>query len=218
MMNESACEHLYKRHGRKVILRDINMTFADGAITLICGPNGAGKSTLLRIIAGLAAPSSGKVSLRENTRIGYLAHATFIYPALTALENLQFHARTHGADHRTEHLLAILDRMNLRPNAYEYARVFSRGMAQRLNFARIMATRANFLLLDEPFTGLDTASGELMRAEIARCKKENCAILMVSHEIAKDLPLADNVLALKNGKQTWQGRAAEYKYNGDAAQ
>ena len=90
-MTQIELRKVAKTFGAKLILRDATCRFDAGTVSLITGENGAGKSTLLRIIAGLTAPTAGSVRIApDETRIGYLGHSTFLYPALTALENLAF--------------------------------------------------------------------------------------------------------------------------------
>lgn len=86
-----------KLYGVKVIFKDVSCAFAPGSVSLLVGGNGAGKSTLMRIMAGLSRPSAGTVRCAaDDVRLGYLGHATFLYPGLTALENLAFWREAHG--------------------------------------------------------------------------------------------------------------------------
>lgn len=183
---------LGKCYGRKPVLRDINREFS--GISLITGVNGAGKSTLLRVIAGLARPDAGTVSLVG--RPGYLGHATFLYPGLTARENLAFWAGAAGLAADIDSLLA---RVGLEKAADERVRVFSRGMAQRLNLARLLMADPEIYLLDEPATGLDAQSRDFLRAEIVRAKNAGACILMVSHD-EQDAAFADHVYTIRKGR------------------
>lgn len=141
-------ENLAKLYGLKVVFKGVSCRFTAGSITLLAGGNGAGKSTLLRIVAGLSRPSAGEVvfdgtgaggvAREDGPRLAYLGHATFVYPGLSALENLQFWARAHGLRPSRAELLALLEHVGLAAHAEERAGVFSRGMAQRLNLARVL--------------------------------------------------------------------------------
>ena len=193
MTPKISLSRLGKFYGRKPVLRDISREFS--GITLITGANGAGKSTLLRIIAGLCRPDAGTVSLFGT--VGYLAHATFLYPGLTARENLAFWAGGHGLGNVD--LDGLLARVGLEKSAHERVRVFSRGMAQRLNLARILMLGPDILLLDEPATGLDVQSRTFLQEEIGRAAKAGACILMVSHE-EDDAAIADHVLAIRKGR------------------
>lgn len=208
-------ENLAKLYGLKVVFKGVSCRFTAGSISLLAGGNGAGKSTLLRIIAGLSRPSAGEV-VRDGTGAGgapredgpslaYLGHATFVYPGLSALENLAFWARAHGLRPSRERLLALLDHVGLAAHAEERAGVFSRGMAQRLNLARVLLLEADLLLLDEPGTGLDVNSMALVRREMLAARERGACVIVVSHDLAGDSPLADRLLLLEGRRLAYDG-------------
>lgn len=195
-----------KLYGVKVIFKDVSCSFAAGSVSLLVGGNGAGKSTLLRIMAGLSRPSAGTVRRAEDdTRLGYLGHATFLYPGLTALENLAFWREAHGLRLSGQELLAGLERVGLAAHAHERAGVFSRGMAQRLNLARVLMLEPNLLLLDEPGTGLDAASLALLRREVRAARNRGACVVLISHDLSGDAPLADRLLALEERRLAFDG-------------
>lgn len=187
-----------KVYGGRVIFKGVNLTVEAGRITLLAGPNGAGKSTLLKIMAGLISPSAGDVEygLKDGGHIGYLGHQTFIYPDLSAVENLRFWNRLYGLPADDEILKVTLERVELAPFAHERAGSFSRGMAQRLNLARILLLSPALLLLDEPSTGLDQRSRKLLSAEITAAAKRGAGVVWISHSLDEDLALADHVALL----------------------
>ena len=208
-------EGVSKRFGPARVLRKVDAAFPAGAVTLVIGGNGAGKSTLLKIMAGLSRPSAGRVARTPGADggepvIGYVGHATFLYPGLTALENLAFWRTAHRLPLDGEALLALLARVGLAAHAHERARVFSRGMAQRLNLARVLMLAPGILLLDEPMTGLDAPSRDLLRREIAAARAAGACVALVSHDLAGDGPLADRVLVLDSGGVAFEGPAVEY--------
>lgn len=194
-----AATNISKIQGERIILRNLNLVGEVGTLTLILGANGAGKSTLLRIIAGLARPSSGKISRKEDLRVGYIGHPTFLYPNLTAIQNLAFHAKIQGLKPTEAQLLEQLKKAGLIGFAYERAGAFSRGMAQRLNFCRALMPAPALLLLDEPFTGMDAPSQAAMRMELARRRDSGACIVLVSHNPEHDATLATQVLRLACG-------------------
>ncbi len=203
-----------KFYGNRLVIKDVSFEAAPGTVTLLAGPNGAGKSTLLKLMAGLSRPSAGSVErgVAEES-LGYLGHQTFIYPELTAFENLAFWARLHGlAPERCteEALLAALDRMELKRFAFERAGGFSRGMAQRLNLARVLLLSPSLLLLDEPGTGLDTRSMAILHREITAARDRGAGIVWISHSVAEDLVRADHVLAIAEKRVSYSGPAAGY--------
>ena len=206
-----------KTYGVKVIFKDVSCAFAPGSVSLLVGGNGAGKSTLMRVMAGLSRPSAGEARLAEHVRVGYLGHATFLYPGLTALENLAFWRDACGLAFSRKDLMAALERVGLEAHAQERAGVFSRGMAQRLNLARILMQEPNLLLLDEPGTGLDASSLALLRREVVEARSREACVILISHDLAGDAPLADRLLALDGRRLAYDGPPAGYRPAGATA-
>ena len=194
-----------KVYGVKVVFKDVSCAFAAGSVSLLVGGNGAGKSTLMRIMAGLSRPSAGAARLADQTRVGYLGHATFLYPGLTAVENLAFWREACGLRLSDADLMAGLARVGLEAHAHERAGVFSRGMAQRLNLARVLMQAPDVLLLDEPGTGLDAATLAQLRREVAAARQRGACVVLISHDLAGDAPLADRLLALEHRKLAYDG-------------
>ena len=211
-----------KIYGARVIFKGVTLDVAPGTVTLLVGPNGAGKSTLLRLMAGLGQASAGEVQWQVGeAQLGYLGHATFLYPGLTARENLAFWRDVYNLPAHNEAgedtLDAVLTQVELQPFAHERAGVFSRGMAQRLNLARVLLLKPRLLLLDEPATGLDIRSAALLRREIVAAREHGTGVVWISHDVAADLPLADKVLALEKGKVAYHGPAEGYSPAGPSA-
>ena len=181
-----------KAFGTRLLFRKVDAVLMPGTLSLLAGANGAGKSTLMRVMAGLTKPDAGTVTLNiPEERLGYMAHATFLYPGLSARENLMFWAKASGlpdADSRVDDALATV---GLSRHAEERAGIFSRGMAQRLNLARL-------ILLDEPATGLDTASRRMLLDLMLEARSQGAAILWISHDVEEDSRHADRVLTLKD--------------------
>lgn len=198
--------------GSRRVFGSVTLDLAEGQTLLVLGPNGAGKTTLLKIMAGLASPTAGSVERQVGLEsCAYLGHATFIYPRLSALENLGFWAGMYGLRTDDRDLLAVLRRVELNKFADEPAGRFSRGMAQRLNLARVLLIGPRLLFLDEPSTGLDTRSLDILLREIASARARGAAIAWVSHDLARDLPLADLALVLGGLKPVYFGPAADYR-------
>lgn len=211
-----------KAFGPRLLFRDVHLRVAPGTVSLLVGANGAGKSTLMRIMAGLARPDAGDVACGvAPEKLGYLGHATFLYPGLTARENLLFWARAAGLPLHVPHapqgrraennenrknkttvssdaVDQALRTVGLSRHAHDRAGVFSRGMAQRLNLARLLLFQADLLLLDEPGTGLDTASRGLLRTAVESARARGAAVVWISHDQVGDSDLADRVLRLEN--------------------
>lgn len=208
------CADVAKIYGARVIFKQVTLVVESNVVTLLVGANGAGKSTLMRIMAGLARPSHGTVDCTvPEARLGYLGHATFVYPGLTAWENLAFWCDVYGLERQAagEAITHAMERVALKAHTHERAGIFSRGMAQRLNLARVLLLQPELLLLDEPGTGLDARSAELLRREIAHARERGAGVVWISHDLAGDLPLADRVVALEGGRVAYDGSAADYR-------
>ena len=188
-----AANGLGKRFGRAAALTDVSFELAPGRTLAVLGANGAGKSTLLRLLAGLARPTRGelRVAGRPPTdrqgrgRVGYVGHATLLYPALTARENLLFAAHLHGLADREGRAGAALEREGLAPVADRPAGGFSRGMAQRLAIARGLLHDPPVVLLDEPFTGLDAVSADRLEERLGALREEGRTVVWVTHDATR---------------------------------
>lgn len=201
---------LARHYGRRKALAQINFTCESGEIVGLLGPNGAGKSTLLNILATLLAPSVGRVEYGERTaagggadiraRIGMLGHDLFLYPELTARENLSFFAQLYGLKAVPAIVHAALERAGLADRADDFVSGFSRGMRQRVALERALLHEPRLILLDEPFTGLDQASTAALVARLQERQRAGCIVVIATH----DLEVADGLLSraiyLKNGR------------------
>lgn len=189
-------KHVTKSFGSTILFKDVTASLHGGRVYLVTGRNGSGKSTLLRLIGGLTQPTMGEVVFTDdNARLGYLGHATFLYPNLTAVENLAFWQRACGQTVSTQAVMSMLDHVGLAPFAHTKAAVFSRGMAQRLSLARVLLLQPDIVLLDEPETGLDALSRVLLEDEVASARKRGACVLWVSHQ-AVERSRADAVFEL----------------------
>jgi heme exporter protein A len=197
--------------GSRLIFKGVSCALGPASIMLVAGSNGAGKSTLLKIMAGLLAPRSGSVQrLVPDRAMAFMGHQTFVYPALSALGNLEFWNRVYGRGLDDEGLLRLLDRVGLKGFALEAAGTFSRGMAQRLSLARVLLVEPDLLFLDEPSTGLDTASQTLLHSELEAARSRGAGVVWISHDLDRDLGRADTVLQLSGRAMTFFGPAGEF--------
>ncbi len=201
-----------KLYGRKLVFKGVTLDVRAGEVWLVVGPNGAGKSTLLGIMAGLVRPTTGSRELHiGQDKLAYLGHQTFLYPRLTARENLVFWARMYGRKPQADQIDAALERAGLGKAAEEQAGRFSRGMAQRLSLARVFLVEPSLIFLDEPGTGLDARSMQTLRSEIGAARERGVALVWISHQVAADLPLADRVLALGENRVSYAGPASGFE-------
>jgi heme exporter protein A len=199
------------RHfGRRRALSKISFDCRTGEIVGLLGPNGAGKSTLLAILATLLAPSTGQVTYGGHTareagaalrgRLGMLGHDLFLYPELTARENLLFFARIYGVRDADARVTAALEEANLADRADDQVLGFSRGMRQRLALERALVHAPRLLLLDEPFTGLDQSSSAALVARLRGLCQAGCLIIVATHDLEVAEGLLTRALYLRNGR------------------
>ena len=162
-----AAHRLEKRYGAKRVLRDVTFALEAGASMLVTGPNGSGKTTLLRLLAGLAAPTSGTLTVDlPRGRVGYLGHEPLVYTELTALENLELYGALYRVPERRERVGMLLERFGLWDARAERVSAYSRGMVQRLALCRALLHEPALLLLDEPHTALDEEGAALLDREL----------------------------------------------------
>jgi heme exporter protein A len=197
-----------RRFGASWVLRGVTVQASAGEVVGLLGVNGSGKSTLLRILSTLIKPHAGTAHVcgydvardPEAVRncVGYLGHTPGLYDDLTARENLIFAASMLGADARN--VDAMLDRVSLAGAADQRVRGFSSGMQRRLAIARLMLVRPNVLLLDEPYSNLDTAGIDLMNSIISEWSNEGVAALVVLHELAPAAGILDRAVTIVDGR------------------
>ncbi len=206
-----------KFYGHLPALRGIRLRLCPGDSVLLYGPNGAGKTTLLRILAALARPSEGQVlfgsrELQRNpaakAEIGFASHATFLYGELTARENLRFVGALFGLRDLEKRVNAALELFGLSDGAEVPVRDLSRGMQQRVSLARSLLHEPRFLLLDEPFTGLDAESRENLGALLRRLPQQGKAVVFSTHDFEQGAVLAERLVALENGRLRYDGPLA----------
>ena len=196
---------LVRRYGRITVLDGIDLTLRAGEALLILGPNGAGKSTLLRTLAGLARPDRGTVRLagapvpESRRRVGYLAHDSLLYDELTVEENLRFAARLQGPVDDAA-IARALETGELKAQRDRLVRHLSRGQSQRAALARALLHGPDLLLLDEPYTGLDSASAASLTAFLQGCVARGRTVILVGHHVEEGWDAITRVAALARGK------------------
>ncbi|MEO7456481.1 MAG: heme ABC exporter ATP-binding protein CcmA [Gemmatimonadaceae bacterium] len=200
--------NLARRFGTSWVLRGIQLTVAPREVVGVLGANGSGKSTLLRILATLLRPHAGGARVcghdvvREahevRSELGYLAHSPGLYEDLTARENLEFAARMLDRD--AAEIDPVLTRVGLLGVAHRQVRGMSAGMQRRLAFGRLMLVRPRVLLLDEPYSNLDTDGIALVNELIAEWVDAGAAALVVLHELAPAEPVLDRTVVLVDGR------------------
>lgn len=197
-----------KRFGARWVLRGVSLEVQRGEAVALLGPNGSGKSTVLRILGTLLNPNAGSGSINGldivrdasavRGQVGYLAHTPGLYDDLTARENLRFAADMLGLQYMEAD--SSLERVGLAHVAGDRVRGFSAGMQRRLALARLILRNPQVLLLDEPYSNLDTDGVELMNSVIADTVRSGGAALVALHELAPAKTMLDRTLTLVEGR------------------
>ncbi|WP_319407887.1 ABC transporter ATP-binding protein [uncultured Desulfosarcina sp.] len=193
------------------VLKEIDLTIAEGELFVLLGPSGAGKSTLLQVIAGLL-PCTGRIFFNgdcidrlspHQRRVGYLFQDLLLFPHLTVRKNLQL-AMAHlkpGRRAAQEKIRGLLDRFGILPLADRYPAQMSGGEKQRAALARAIATDPRILLLDEPFSSLDPQNAERLRPELkAHQRHFRITTLFVTHNWEEARQLADRIGIIRAGR------------------
>jgi osmoprotectant transport system ATP-binding protein len=212
---------LSKRHGARAALEDVSLSIESGQFVALVGPSGSGKTTLLKSINRLVEPDEGTIRLEgRDVRgvpvaelrhgIGYVIQSIGLFPHMTVAENINIVPKLmgQGGEDRTAELLALVALPG--DMAARYPRELSGGQAQRVGFARALAAGPKLMLMDEPFGALDPVTRDsLGRAYRALHERLGLTTLMVTHDIAEALLLADRIVVLIAGRIRADGKPAE---------
>ncbi|MEV6103156.1 ABC transporter ATP-binding protein [Streptomyces sp. NPDC051940] len=200
---------------------DVALTAAPGDVVALLGPNGAGKTTALRALAGLTPLTAGHLTLDgtsldrtapESRPVGVVFQDYLLFPHLTALDNVAFGPRCHGATKAEARAQAAawLDRMGLAGHAAVKPRRLSGGQAQRVALARALATHPRLLLLDEPLAALDARTRLEVRAQLRRHLEAFEAVaVLVTHDPLDAMVLADRLVVIEDGRIVQQGTPSD---------
>jgi iron(III) transport system ATP-binding protein len=221
-----------KSFGSAAVLRGVDLHVAAGTMTAILGPSGCGKTTLLRIIAGFERPDSGSVKLGdgqalvdarthiapEQRHIGYVPQEGALFPHLTVAANIAFGLPTSRLARRqsgkqvvNDRIAELLEMVGLNPgHARRYPHELSGGEQQRVALARTLAPRPNVVLLDEPFSSLDATLRDETRTAVMRALRTvRATTVLVTHDQAEALSIADQVAVMRAGELVQVGTPAE---------
>jgi heme exporter protein A len=199
---------LGRRFGGRVAVSAVTLSLDAGDCLALFGPNGAGKTTLLRMLAGLLRPTSGAgivagVELPGGAElrgaVGYISHASMLYAALSARENIELTARLFGVRDARAAAMRALERMAIADRADTPVKQLSRGMQQRVTIARATVHEPRVVLLDEPFTGLDDSGSAALGAHLAALRAAGTTLVLVTHQIAEGLALATHAAIMRAG-------------------
>jgi heme exporter protein A len=210
---------LTKTFGFRPILRGLNLDVAPGECVALLGPNGAGKTTLIRILATLARPTLGQVTVagyplpsgaaEVRRRLGVVTHHTLLYTDLTAEENLVFYARLYGLAEAGARISRVLAQVGLDKRRRDLVRTYSRGMQQRLSLARALLPDPEVMLFDEPYTGLDPDATRMLDEVLRAVVAQGRTVLVTTHDLPRALGLSHRVLILNGGVIAHEARSSD---------
>ncbi|MEE8149639.1 MAG: ABC transporter ATP-binding protein [candidate division Zixibacteria bacterium] len=184
-------ESLKKNFGERKVISSLNLEIRQGESVAITGPNGSGKTTLLKLLLALLRPSSGKVTYFDNDRvisqaelrhrISFVSPYLSLYDQLSAEENLQFFTAVRGGNITGKEIDSLLHRVGLEGRGMDLVSDYSTGMKQRLKYAVALSNKPDFLLIDEPSSGLDD-SGKAMMIALIEEQRSGSIIIIATNE------------------------------------
>ena len=206
-------ETLTKTYGRRVVVNQVDLSIRQGEVVGLLGPNGAGKTTTFYMVVGLARPDGGKVFLgeeditalpmylRARAGIGYLPQEASIFRKLPTEENVLAILETRGLPAGEQHALArqLLEELGIQPMAKQPAYTLSGGERRRLEICRALAASPSFILLDEPFAGIDPLAVIDIQKIIAHLRNRGIGILITDHNVRETLKITDRAYILRDG-------------------
>ena len=207
--------------GRKKVhaLKSLDIEVRRGEIFGLLGPNGSGKSTTIKLMLGLLFPTSGRAfvfgkdatDVSKNERIGYLPEESYLYKFLNAEETLDFYGRLFDmpAEVRRERTEQLIQMVGLQRARRRQLKEYSKGMTRRIGLAQALINEPEFLVLDEPTTGLDPIGTREMKDLILRLREQGKTILMCSHQLADVQDVCDRVAILHQGDLKELGRVQD---------
>jgi lipopolysaccharide export system ATP-binding protein len=220
-------EGLVKRFRQRAVVDGVTLDVHRGEVVGLLGPNGAGKTTSFYMVIGLLGPDAGRILLegeditdlpmyrRCRMGMGYLPQESSVFRKLSVRDNLLAILETMGLSdaERQQRLPELLGELDLTPLARSKAFTLSGGERRRLEITRALATNPRFLLLDEPFTGIDPIAISDIQAIIGRLKERGIGVLITDHNVRETLAITDRAYILHQGRILAAGTAAELARN-----
>ncbi|MDP6702786.1 MAG: LPS export ABC transporter ATP-binding protein, partial [Candidatus Latescibacteria bacterium] len=214
---------LSKRYGGRMVVAGVNISVDPGEVVGLLGPNGAGKSTTFHSIVGFAAPDGGEILLdgapitglpmfrRAQMGIGYLPQETSIFRKLSVAQNIRAVLETQGLAKAeiAAREQALLAELHLSERAAQRADTLSGGETRRVEIARALACAPRYMLLDEPFAGIDPRTVEDIQNIIAELKAKGLGVLITDHNVRETLDITDRAYIIVDGKILTAGTADE---------
>lgn len=218
-------EGLVKEYRRRRVVDQVSFDISQGEIVGLLGPNGAGKTTTFYMITGLVKPNAGRVLFddvevsnwpmfrRARAGIGYLPQETSVFRRLSVEDNIRLVMEMNGASKKqiADKTEELAEELHITKILKRNAAVLSGGERRRVEIARALATDPKFILLDEPFTGIDPVTIEEIQAIIFKLKSRDIGILITDHNVSATLQITDRNNILSDGHIIAHGNAAEIK-------
>ncbi len=220
---ELRAENIVKQYGKRLVVKGVSFTVRQGEIVGLLGPNGAGKTTSFYMIVGLIRPNEGKVFLdtqeitdepmyrRAQLGVGYLPQEASIFRKLSVEDNIKaiLEMTKLTKKEQSEKLESLLDEFGLTEKRTYLGNYLSGGERRRTEIARALATNPNFILLDEPFAGVDPIAVEDIQKIVAQLRLKNIGILITDHNVQETLSITDRAYLLYDGSILKAGTAEE---------
>lgn len=216
-------EHLSKSYGKRVVLRDISMVAHQGESVGLLGPNGAGKTTAFYCITGQLNATQGRIFLnsqdithlpfyqRARLHIGYLPQENSVFRGLNVEQNIMAILEVIEPDHkkRIQKLDALLEEFSISHLRHSPATSLSGGERRRVEIARALATEPKFILLDEPFAGIDPIAVNEIRSLVSQLKNRGLGVIITDHNVRETLGITDRSYVLHDGMILKHGTSDE---------
>ena len=220
-------EHLVKRYGKRTVVNDVSINVTQGEIVGLLGPNGAGKTTTFYMTAGLVKPNAGKIFLndldisnypvyrRAQIGIGYLAQEASVFRDMSVENNIKsvLEMTNFSKEYQKEKLESLIEEFHLTKVRKSLGSQLSGGERRRCEIARCLAIEPKFIMLDEPFAGVDPIAVEDIQTIVAKLKDKNIGILITDHNVHETLSITDRAYMLFEGKIMFWGTAEELADN-----
>lgn len=212
-------ENLVKKYKQRTVVNDVSFNVSQGEIVGLLGPNGAGKTTSFYMIVGLIKPNEGRIFLedenitedpmyrRAQKGIGYLAQEASVFRKLTVEDNILAILEMSGMtkEEQRDKLEELINEFSLHKVRKNRGDLLSGGERRRTEIARALAANPSFILLDEPFAGVDPIAVEEIQSIVAKLKHKNIGILITDHNVQETLSITDRAYLLFEGKILEQG-------------
>ncbi|NJD53301.1 MAG: ATP-binding cassette domain-containing protein [Candidatus Methanoperedens sp.] len=217
MGNTVEVSHITKSYHGQFVVNDISFNIAPGEVFGLIGPNGAGKTTIIRMLLDIIRPDSGELQVLGSgiddgikDRIGYLPEERGLYRSLTVMDSLMYLGALKNK-HSKNRSMELLEKMNLLPNKDMKISELSKGMQQKIQLIAAISHYPQFIILDEPFSGLDPVNMKLVKDMILELGKQGKTILISTHMMDQVERMCDRILMIQKGKMVLYGSVNEIK-------